>query len=190
MEPNAVPGFTNRAIARFVSRALISLSGDGALLPARADRDHRTAGARGVFSDRAEAEGRGVEPADHRRQPGIAHVEPGGARRAGRCSAKRGLPVRIVHQTGAAGSRRCATSLRSPASTGEVVPFHHRHAGGVRGGRPGDLPLRRRGGVGTGGGGQAVGPGAVSLRGGRSSDPQCGGDAAGRRGPAGRGTRK
>ena len=50
MEPNAVPGFTNRAIARFVSRALVSFPETAALLSARADGDHRTAGARGVLS--------------------------------------------------------------------------------------------------------------------------------------------
>ena len=33
MEPNAVPGFTNRSICRLVARALVSLRGDGRLLP-------------------------------------------------------------------------------------------------------------------------------------------------------------
>ena len=79
MEPNAVPGFTNRKIGRFVRRALISFARDGRLFSGGAHGNHRPAGARGVLRHSCQAARGSHASADHRRQPGIAHPEPGGA---------------------------------------------------------------------------------------------------------------
>ena len=49
MEPNAMPGFTHRRLARFVSRALVSFPRNGALVSERPHRSDRAAGARRVF---------------------------------------------------------------------------------------------------------------------------------------------
>ena len=49
MEPNAIPGFTHRKLARFVTRALLSFPETAPLVPAWTDRSHRNAGARRSF---------------------------------------------------------------------------------------------------------------------------------------------
>ncbi len=50
MEPNAVPGFTNRSICALGLARAGHLSGDRALFPERPDRSHRASRARRVLS--------------------------------------------------------------------------------------------------------------------------------------------
>ena len=84
-----------------------------------------------------------------------------------------GLPVRIVHQTGRGALRGdCATQFAQTGLEGEVVPFHHRHAGGVR---AADLIVCRSGAGAVSelaAAGQAVRAGPVSVRRRRSPDAQ------------------
>ena len=185
MEPNAVPGFTNRVIGRFVARALISFPETASYFPRGPDGNHRPAGPRGVFSNPAQAARRRAQRPDHRRQPGLADAEPGRAAKLAAVPQGRISGADRASDRAERASSSCATSLRARASKGEVVPFHHRHARGLPGGRPGGMPVGRGRGIGVGGGRQAVDPGAVSLRRGRPSDPQCRSDGARRRGQAG-----
>ena len=78
MEPNAVPGVTNRWIARWVKRALINFEETARFFPAGPHRSDRASGARRVFPAPAQAAER-VYRADHRRQPGLANSEQCGA---------------------------------------------------------------------------------------------------------------
>ena len=122
MEPNAVPGFTNRVIGRFVRRALVSFPETARYFPQRQDRDRRAARARGVLSHSAQAALRRAAHADYRRQPGIANAEPSGAAelaavprfRACRCGSCT-RPARAV--------RAAARRVRRSGLPGEVAPF-------------------------------------------------------------------
>ena len=81
------------------------------------------------FAIPAEAAGRRVHGADYRRQPGFANAERSGARRAGRCFAQSGLPVRFIHQTGIADACGTGGGIRGDGLAGEVSAVHHGHAG-------------------------------------------------------------
>lgn len=122
MEPNAVPGFTNRVIGRWVARALISF-------PETAGRFPR---------GRSELTGLPVRDeffalAPKPRGPVLNVLITGGSQgsrtlnTAGRQSwplfRKSGLPVRIVHQSGAAGFEELKAAFAASGLEGEVVPF-------------------------------------------------------------------
>jgi UDP-N-acetylglucosamine--N-acetylmuramyl-(pentapeptide) pyrophosphoryl-undecaprenol N-acetylglucosamine transferase len=122
MEPNAVPGFTNRAIGRFVSRALVSFSETAAYFPA----------------GRAEITGLPVREEFFRivpkpRSGTLNLLITGGSQgsrtlnRAGRESwalfRKAGLPVRIVHQSGAGEVEQLREEFSRSGLEGEVAPF-------------------------------------------------------------------
>ena len=77
MEPNAIPGFTNRAIGRLAARALIAFP-ETARYFARGNPELTGLPVREeFFAHSAQGAWRSVEPADHRRQPGVAHAQPG-----------------------------------------------------------------------------------------------------------------
>ncbi len=122
MEPNAVPGFTNRAIGRLVSRALVSFPETAAYFP------------RG----RTETTGLPVREEFFRIVPkprgGTLNLlitgGSQGSRRlnqAGRQSwplfRKTGLPVRIVHQSGPGEFEQLREEFSGSGLEGEVVPF-------------------------------------------------------------------
>jgi UDP-N-acetylglucosamine--N-acetylmuramyl-(pentapeptide) pyrophosphoryl-undecaprenol N-acetylglucosamine transferase len=121
MEPNAHPGFTNRAIARFVWRALISF-------PETAS----------YFRGRAEMTGLPVREeffriAPHPRGEVLNLLITGGSQgsrtlnRAAQESwplfRSAGARVRIVHQTGAAAFEATRDAFARSGMEGEVVPF-------------------------------------------------------------------
>ena len=122
MEPNAVPGFTNRVIGRWVSRALISFPETAGRFPA----------------GRSELTGLPVRdeffaiPAKLR-GPVLSVLVTGGSQgsrtlnAAGRQSwplfRKAGLPVRIVHQSGLAGYEELRAAFVQSGLEGDVVPF-------------------------------------------------------------------
>jgi UDP-N-acetylglucosamine--N-acetylmuramyl-(pentapeptide) pyrophosphoryl-undecaprenol N-acetylglucosamine transferase len=122
MEPNAVPGFTNRVIGRWVARALVSF-------PETAN--HFPAG-------RSELTGLPVRdeffaiPAKPR-GPVLSVLVTGGSQgsrslnAAGRQSwpllRKAGLAVRIVHQCGLSGYEELRAAFAESGLEGEVVPF-------------------------------------------------------------------
>jgi UDP-N-acetylglucosamine--N-acetylmuramyl-(pentapeptide) pyrophosphoryl-undecaprenol N-acetylglucosamine transferase len=122
MEPNAVPGFTNRAIGRWVSRALISFSETARFFPA----------------GRTELTGLPVRDEFFQLPPKprgeVFHLLiTGGSQgsrtlnRAARESwplfRNSGMKVRIVHQTGAAGFEETRDEFAKTGLDGEVVRF-------------------------------------------------------------------
>ena len=85
MEPNAVPGFTHRQMARFVARALVSFPETARWFPEGRTESHGVAGARRILS-RYRVKPRGTpHGSDHRRQPGVANLESGGGRKLAFC---------------------------------------------------------------------------------------------------------
>jgi UDP-N-acetylglucosamine--N-acetylmuramyl-(pentapeptide) pyrophosphoryl-undecaprenol N-acetylglucosamine transferase len=122
MEPNAVPGFTNRVIGRFVSRALVSFTETARYFPPGS----------------TELTGLPVREEFFRIPPkprgAVLHVLiTGGSQgsrtlnRAARESwplfRKAGLAVRIVHQSGAAELESLREAFSKAGLEGEVVPF-------------------------------------------------------------------
>ena len=122
MEPNAVPGFTNRAIARFVSRALISFPETAAHFPK---------GRTEITGLPVREEFFGIAPKE--RGAVVNILITGGSQgsktlnRAGRESwalfRAAGFPVRIVHQTGVAGYEAMRQAFAESGLEGEIVPF-------------------------------------------------------------------
>lgn len=122
MEPNAVPGFTNRAIGRFVARALISFSEAARYFPE--GRTELTGlPVRGEFFQ-IPAKPRGAV---------LSILITGGsqgsrklnqaARESWPLFRKAGLAVRIVHQAGPAGFEELREAFAQSGLEGEVVPF-------------------------------------------------------------------
>src|SRR4051812_35294422 len=121
MEPNAVPGFANRKIARYVYRALLGFEGARKWFP----------------PSRSEVTGLPVRPEFFALEPKtngkFTVLITGGSRgsrtlnRASRESwllfRVSGAPVRIIHQTGAAEYETLAHEFRNIGLEGEVVPF-------------------------------------------------------------------
>jgi UDP-N-acetylglucosamine--N-acetylmuramyl-(pentapeptide) pyrophosphoryl-undecaprenol N-acetylglucosamine transferase len=122
MEPNAVPGVTNRWIGRFVYRALISFPETARFFPA----------------DRSEVTGRPVQEAFFRIAPKppsnvFTILITGGSQgsrtlnEAARASwpliQQAGLPIRIVHQTGLAAFEEINRDFVMTGLPGEIVAF-------------------------------------------------------------------
>jgi len=122
MEPNAIPGFTNRVISRFVTRALVSFAATGAYFP------------RG----KAETTGLPVREEFFRIPPrprgDVLHVLiTGGSQgsrtlnQAARASwplfRKAGFPVRLVHQCGPRACEELRGAFAESGLEGEIVPF-------------------------------------------------------------------
>jgi UDP-N-acetylglucosamine--N-acetylmuramyl-(pentapeptide) pyrophosphoryl-undecaprenol N-acetylglucosamine transferase len=122
MEPNAVPGFTNRVIGRFVRRALISFPETAARFP-----EGRTE----LTGLPVREEFFAIPPKP--RGPALSILITGGSQgsrtlnRAARESwplfRESGLPVRLVHQTGAAEFESVCEGFAQSGLEGEVVRF-------------------------------------------------------------------
>jgi UDP-N-acetylglucosamine--N-acetylmuramyl-(pentapeptide) pyrophosphoryl-undecaprenol N-acetylglucosamine transferase len=122
MEPNAVPGFTNRSISRLVARALVSFPETAAFFP----------------SGRTEVTGLPVREEFFRIQPKprgpVLHLLISGGSQGSRTlnhAALRswplflnaGFPIRITHQTGVAGFDEIRDAFALSGIEGEIVPF-------------------------------------------------------------------
>lgn len=121
MEPNAIPGFANRRIAKYVYRALVGFEATSSWFP------------RG----RTEVTGLPVRPAFFRVQAKnsgrFTILITGGSRgartlnRAARESwplfRQAAAPLRIIHQTGASEYEAIAAGFRQAGVDGEVTPF-------------------------------------------------------------------
>jgi UDP-N-acetylglucosamine--N-acetylmuramyl-(pentapeptide) pyrophosphoryl-undecaprenol N-acetylglucosamine transferase len=121
MEPNAIPGFANRKIAKHVYRALLGFESTRHWFP----------------QERAEVTGLPVRPAFFAVQPKnggqfTVLITGGsrGARTLNRASKESwplfrhaGTPVRIVHQSGATEHEALAREFKNAGVEGEVVPF-------------------------------------------------------------------
>jgi UDP-N-acetylglucosamine--N-acetylmuramyl-(pentapeptide) pyrophosphoryl-undecaprenol N-acetylglucosamine transferase len=122
MEPNAVPGFTNRAIGRFVTRALISFPETARYFPP--GRTHATG-----LPVREEFFRIAPKP----RSAQLTLLITGGslgsrtlnqaARQSWPLFRKSGLPVRIVHQTGASGFEQLSEEFARSGLDGAITPF-------------------------------------------------------------------
>jgi UDP-N-acetylglucosamine--N-acetylmuramyl-(pentapeptide) pyrophosphoryl-undecaprenol N-acetylglucosamine transferase len=124
MEPNAVPGFTNRVIGRFVRRALVAFPETARYFP----------------PGKTEVAGLPVREEFFRIPPRPRSTElciliTGGSQgsktlnEAGRLSwplfRQSGMGVRIVHQTGLAQFERLRDEFARSGLAGEVAPFIH-----------------------------------------------------------------
>jgi UDP-N-acetylglucosamine--N-acetylmuramyl-(pentapeptide) pyrophosphoryl-undecaprenol N-acetylglucosamine transferase len=122
MEPNAVPGFTNRSISRLVARALVSFPETAVFFP------------RG----RTEVTGLPVREEFFQIQPKVRgpllHLLITGGSQGSRTLnhaaqqswplfLQAGFPIRITHQTGTAGFGEIRDAFASSGMEGEVVPF-------------------------------------------------------------------
>ena len=122
MEPNAVPGFTNRSISRLVSRALVSFPETAAYFP----------------SGRTEVTGLPVREEFFHILPKlrgpVLHLLISGGSQGSRTLnhalqqswplfVKAGLPVYITHQTGTRDFAEIRDAFASSGIEGEVVPF-------------------------------------------------------------------
>ena len=122
MEPNAIPGFTNRVIARLVSRALVSFPETAAFFP----------------KGRTEVTGLPVREEFFRIQPKprgeVLHILVTGgsqgsrtlnqaARQSWPLFRKSRLPVRITHQTGTTAFQEIRDAFDGSGLEGEIVPF-------------------------------------------------------------------
>jgi UDP-N-acetylglucosamine--N-acetylmuramyl-(pentapeptide) pyrophosphoryl-undecaprenol N-acetylglucosamine transferase len=124
MEPNAVPGFTNRVIGRFVRRALISFPETAGYFP----------------KGRTEITGLPVRDEFFRIPPRPAGAPPsilitGGsqgsrtlneaARQSWPLFRKAEMKVRIMHQTGPSAAERLRAEFAESGLDGDVAPFIH-----------------------------------------------------------------
>lgn len=122
MEPNAVPGFTNRVIGRFVSRALVSF--DETVKYFRLGRTERTG-----LPVREEFFRIAPKPPGARFELLVTGGSQGSQtlNRAGRESwplfRQAGIPVRIVHQSGPAGFEELRDAFAQSGLEGAVMPF-------------------------------------------------------------------
>jgi UDP-N-acetylglucosamine--N-acetylmuramyl-(pentapeptide) pyrophosphoryl-undecaprenol N-acetylglucosamine transferase len=122
MEPNAVPGFTNRVIGRFVRRALISFPETASYFP----------------KGRTEITGLPVREEFFHIPPRPAGAVPSilitggsqGSRTLNEASRQAwplfraaGMKVRIVHQTGPSAAERLRAEFTQSGLDGEVAPF-------------------------------------------------------------------
>jgi UDP-N-acetylglucosamine--N-acetylmuramyl-(pentapeptide) pyrophosphoryl-undecaprenol N-acetylglucosamine transferase len=122
MEPNAVPGFTNRSISRLVARALVSFPETAAFFP------------RG----RTEVTGLPVREEFFRIQPKprgtVLHLLISGGSQGSRTLnhalqqswplfREAGFPVYLTHQTGVSGFAEVRDAFASSGLEGQVLPF-------------------------------------------------------------------
>ena len=122
MEPNALPGFTNRAVARFVRRALISFPETARYFPA---------GRTEITGLPVREEFFGIAPKERGEVLNILITGGSqGSRTLNRAVQESwplfrnsGAKVRIVHQTGTAAFEAIRDAFASSGVAGEVVPF-------------------------------------------------------------------
>lgn len=122
MEPNAMPGFTNRQIGRFVTRALLSFPEAASFFP-RGKSEITGLPVRSEFFV--------IRPKP--REPAMTILITGGSQgsrtlnqaAAGswRYFREAGFPVRFIHQTGAATHEGLARKFAESGLDGEVLPF-------------------------------------------------------------------
>ncbi len=130
LEPNAKPGFTNRVLRPFVRVAACAY--DEARLAFGAEgRRHGQPGARRLRLARSEAPRAPADAPRLRRQPGLAHPQPGAAGRAATAAAGRAAADRAPDGTRDAGGGR------------ERLPDGGTRGGGGRVPRRHGAPLRR-----------------------------------------------
>ena len=122
MEPNAVPGFTNRAIGRFVARALLSFPETERYFPAGRTEITGLPVREEFFRIPQKPRGDVVNLLITGGSQGSRTLNEA-ARQSWKLFREAGFPVRIVHQTGAAGFEETRDEFAKSSIEGEVVPF-------------------------------------------------------------------
>jgi UDP-N-acetylglucosamine--N-acetylmuramyl-(pentapeptide) pyrophosphoryl-undecaprenol N-acetylglucosamine transferase len=122
MEPNAIPGFTNRIIGRFVYRALVSFPETAAFFPGGKTEITGLPVRQEFFS---------IPPKPPGGTPTV--LITGGSqgsrtlnqavRESWPLFARAGTPLRIVHQTGAAAFADLSAAFAQTGLEGEILPF-------------------------------------------------------------------
>jgi UDP-N-acetylglucosamine--N-acetylmuramyl-(pentapeptide) pyrophosphoryl-undecaprenol N-acetylglucosamine transferase len=122
MEPNAVPGFTNRSISRMVARALVSFPETAGFFP----RGRTEVTGLPVREEFFHLQPKVLEPQLHLLITGGSQ----GSRTLNHSALqswplfrKAGFPIRITHQTGINGFAEIRDAFASSGIEGEVVPF-------------------------------------------------------------------
>ena len=122
MEPNAIPGFTNRVIGRFVTRALVSFAATESYFP-KGKTETTGLPVREEFFRLPE------KPRGSTLQVLITGGSQGSRtlNQAARASwplfRQAGFPVQIVHQTGARQYEELRAAFEQSGIAGEIVPF-------------------------------------------------------------------
>jgi UDP-N-acetylglucosamine--N-acetylmuramyl-(pentapeptide) pyrophosphoryl-undecaprenol N-acetylglucosamine transferase len=122
MEPNAVPGFTNRAIGRFVSRAVISFEETARYFPAGRTRATGLPVREEFFRIAPKARSATLNVLITGGSLGSRTLNQA-ARQSWPLFRKSGLSIRIVHQTGASAFEPLREQFAQAGLDGEVVPF-------------------------------------------------------------------
>jgi UDP-N-acetylglucosamine--N-acetylmuramyl-(pentapeptide) pyrophosphoryl-undecaprenol N-acetylglucosamine transferase len=122
MEPNAVPGFTNRAMGRWVSRALISFAETAAYFPAGRTEITGLPVREEFFRLAPKPRGEALNILITGGSQGSRTLNEA-ARRSWPLLREWGAPVRVVHQTGRAGFEALRDEFARAGLEGEIVPF-------------------------------------------------------------------
>ncbi|MFN7998881.1 MAG: undecaprenyldiphospho-muramoylpentapeptide beta-N-acetylglucosaminyltransferase [Bryobacteraceae bacterium] len=122
MEPNAVPGFTNRHIARFVARALVSFPETKRFFPSGRTEITGLPVREEFFSMPARAAGERFTVLITGGSQGSRTLNQA-ARQSWSLFRSSGVPVRFIHQSGAAASEELRLAFAEAGMEGEVVPF-------------------------------------------------------------------
>jgi UDP-N-acetylglucosamine--N-acetylmuramyl-(pentapeptide) pyrophosphoryl-undecaprenol N-acetylglucosamine transferase len=122
MEPNAVPGFTNRVIGRFVSRALISFEQTARYFPAGRTRATGLPVREEFFHIAPKARSATLNVLITGGSLGSRTLNRA-ARESWPLFRKSGLPIRVVHQTGASAFEQLREEFAQAGIDGEMVPF-------------------------------------------------------------------
>lgn len=121
MEPNAVPGFTNRHIARWVKRALINFEGTARFFPKGRTELTGLPVREEFFAVRKKNEGTFTVLITGGSQGSRTLNEA--ARQSWPLFREAGLAVRFIHQTGPFMYESIAAGFREAGLAGEVAPF-------------------------------------------------------------------
>jgi UDP-N-acetylglucosamine--N-acetylmuramyl-(pentapeptide) pyrophosphoryl-undecaprenol N-acetylglucosamine transferase len=122
MEPNAIPGFTNRVIGRFVARALISFPEAAAWFPKGRTETTGLPVREEFFRIPAKPRGDVLQLLVTGGSQGSRTLNQA-VKQSWPLFRQAGIPLRIVHQTGAGGYEEMRRDFEASGIAGEVVPF-------------------------------------------------------------------
>jgi UDP-N-acetylglucosamine--N-acetylmuramyl-(pentapeptide) pyrophosphoryl-undecaprenol N-acetylglucosamine transferase len=122
MEPNAIPGFTNRIISRFVTRALISFPATEAYFPKNKTEATGLPVREEFFALPTKPRGDVLNVLITGGSQGSRTLNQA-ARASWPLFRQAGYPVRIVHQTGARDHQELRAAFAESGIEGEIVPF-------------------------------------------------------------------
>jgi UDP-N-acetylglucosamine--N-acetylmuramyl-(pentapeptide) pyrophosphoryl-undecaprenol N-acetylglucosamine transferase len=122
MEPNAIPGFTNRVISRFVTRALISFAATESYFPKGRTETTGLPVREEFFAIPARPRGNVLQVLITGGSQGSRTLNQA-ARASWPLFRNSGFPVRIVHQTGLRQHEELRAAFAESGMDGEIVPF-------------------------------------------------------------------